>query len=263
MKLKLNISPCPNDTFMFDAIINHRIDCRGLEFDVTFLDIEELNSSICRESIDISKVSYAIIPQIAKKYRVLDSGSALGKGNGPILVSRYESLPKTPKVAIPGEHTTANLLLKRLYPTIDDKTAVLFSEVGEAVSQGLYDAGVLIHEGRFTYKSKGLKLITDLGLEWENKMKSALPLGAIVVNRAIPTEVQQSINRLLHESIEFAMINPTISREFIKQHAQEMNDSVIDSHIALFVNNYSLSLGTEGRKAVTILLGDEFSNIFV
>ena len=258
MKLKLNISPCPNDTFMFDAIINHRIDCRGFEFDVTFADIEELNNMVCNSKdgrcVDISKISYAILPQISGRYNLLDSGSAMGRGNGPIFVSKHDTLPDYPKVAIPGEHTTANLLLKRLYPHIVDKTPILFSEIADAVINGEYDAGVLIHEGRFTYETKGLKLVSDLGIEWESRERVALPLGAIVIDNTLTKDVQQSIETLLRESVEYAMANPTVSRSFIKQHAQEMEESVIDSHISLFVNDYSISLGEEGHKAIKALL---------
>ena len=271
MKLKLNISPCPNDTFMFDAIINSRIDCHGFEFDVTFADIEELNSTVCKlgaeggasNCVDISKISYAILPKISGEYNLLDSGSAMGRGNGPIFVSKNTTLPDSPRVAIPGEHTTANLLLKRLYPHIVDKTPILFSEVADAIISGEYDAGVLIHEGRFTYHSKGLKLVADLGLEWEKREGVALPLGAIVINNTLSLEVQKSVESLLRESIEYAMANPKVSHNFIKQYAQEMDESVIDSHIALFVNHYSISLGNEGREAIKALLGEEFSTIFV
>lgn len=258
MKLKLNISPCPNDTFMFDAIINHRIDCRGFEFDVTFADIEELNKMVCNidteKVIDISKISYAILPQISEDYSLLDSGSAMGRGNGPILVSKYDTLPDSPKVAIPGEYTTANLLLRRFYPQIEDKIPILFSEIGDSVINGEYDAGVLIHEGRFTYETKGLKLISDLGIEWENREGVPLPLGAIVVHNSLDQDVQISIESLLRESIEYAMANPMVSRDFIKQYAQEMDESVIDNHISLFVNEYSLSLGDEGCRAISTLL---------
>ena len=258
MKLKLNISPCPNDTFMFDAIINHRIDCRGFEFDVTFADIEELNNMVCNidsdRIIDISKVSYAILPLILDEYNLLDSGSAMGRGNGPIFVSKHDTLPASPKVAIPGEYTTANLLLKKFYPDIVDKTPVLFSKIGDAVIEGEYDAGVLIHEGRFTYEKKGLKLISDLGVEWENSENVALPLGAIVVHNTLDQEVQESIESLVRESVEYAMANPMVSRDFIKQYAQEMDESVIDSHISLFVNSYSLSLGDDGCRAISALL---------
>lgn len=267
MRLKLNISPCPNDTFMFDAIVNRRIDCRGVDFDVRFADIEELNHLVCDGDVDVSKISYATIPRIAHSYKVLDSGSAMGRGNGPTLVSNcniyHNLMNNNPKIAIPGESTTANLLLKRLYPNILSKTAMLFSEIGDAVSSGEYDAGVLIHEGRFTYQERGLQLVADLGLEWERRENTVLPLGAIVAKSSLGAETQRLISDIIRESVEFAMANPKVSREFIKEHAQEMEDSVIESHIELFVNSFSLSLGDEGRRAVTTLLGDEYSDIFI
>ena len=178
----------------------------------------------------------------------------MGRGNGPIFVSKHDTLPASPKVAIPGEYTTANLLLKKFYPDIVDKTPVLFSKIGDAVIEGEYDAGVLIHEGRFTYEKKGLKLISDLGVEWENSENVALPLGAIVVHNTLDQEVQESIESLVRESVEYAMANPMVSRDFIKQYAQEMDESVIDSHISLFVNSYSLSLGDDGCRAISALL---------
>ncbi len=257
MKLTLNISPCPNDTFMFDAIVNRRIDTAPFDISVEYLDIEQLNARVLEGGAQISKISYAVYPSIAERYRILDSGSALGRGNGPLLVSKSEVDLSNPylRVVVPGMHTTANALMSRLYPHIEHKSPMLFSEIAEAVADGRFDAGVLIHEGRFTYKERGLRLVADLGVEWESRTGLPLPLGAIVASRDLPSEVVVRFEELLRQSIAYAFAHPEESRAYVKEHAQEMADDVIDSHIALFVNDYSLSLGEEGRCAVAELVG--------
>lgn len=257
MKLSLSISPCPNDTFMFDALVNGRIDTRGLEFDVRYADIEELNREVVGATAGISKISYAVLPQIHDNYRVLDSGSALGRGNGPLLVARegVDVFAPGARVVVPGFHTTANLLLRRLYPALADQYSLLFSQIARSVAAGNFDAGVLIHEGRFTYHEYGLKLVADLGSEWETATGLPLPLGAIVVSRRLPGKIQTTVEELLRESIRYAFDNPGESAGYIKSHAQEMADEVVRSHIGLFVNDYSLSLGESGRRAVKELTG--------
>lgn len=240
---------------MFDAIINRRIDLEGFEFDVDYLDIEQLNQTALGRKADITKCSTALLPYIWERYSLLDSGSALGRGNGPLLVRR--SGDKTPirHVAVPGLYTTANSLINRLFPMIMKRTPMLFSEIAEAVEFGHFDAGVLIHEGRFVYERRNLELVADLGLEWERRMELPLPLGSIVVARDLGDDVAEKFDRLLRRSIEYAFAHPEASREFIKAHAQELEDSVIESHIKLFVNDFSLSLGEEGRRAVEQLTG--------
>ncbi|MBR6721221.1 MAG: 1,4-dihydroxy-6-naphthoate synthase [Alistipes sp.] len=251
--LKLAISPCPNDTFMFDAIVNRRIDLGGLSFDVEYLDIEQLNSCALSHTYDVMKCSTALIPAIREHYRLLDSGSALGRGNGPLLVRRKGDVVPIRRIAVPGEHTTANALVGRLFPEIEERVPLLFSEIAAAVERGDYDAGVLIHEGRFVYERRSLELVADLGIEWERRMSLPLPLGSIVAASSLPADVVERVDELLHRSIEYAFAHPDISRPFIKEHAQEMVDDVIDKHIALFVNDFSLSLGVEGQKAVESL----------
>lgn len=254
-RLKLCISPCPNDTFMFDGMVNGSIDCEGLIFDVEFHDIEELNAGVMQGVPDVSKISCAVLPAISERYRLLDSGAALGRGNGPLLVRRKGEQGALRHIAVPGEHTTANALVARLFPEIEQRTPMLFSEIAAAVERGEFDGGVLIHEGRFVYERRNLELVTDLGLEWEARTSLPLPLGGIVVRRDLPCEVQQKVERVLRRSIEYAFSNPMTSREFVKQHAQELEDDVIDKHIALFVNDFSLSLGEEGRAAMRTLTG--------
>ena len=240
---------------MFDAIINRRIELDGFEFDVEYLDIEQLNQAAMERRADITKCSTAILPYIHARYSLLDSGSALGRGNGPLLVRRKGDTAPIRHIAVPGLYTTANSLITKLFPNIAKRTPLLFSEIAEAVELGGFDAGVLIHEGRFVYERRNLELVADLGLEWEHRMQLPLPLGSIVVARDLGEDVARRFDALLRRSIEYAFANPHSSREFIKAHAQELEDSVIDSHIALFVNEFSLSLGSEGRSAVEQLTG--------
>ena len=253
--IRLAISPCRNDTFMFDAIINRRIDLEGLEFEVEYLDIEQLNERALERVADVTKCSTALLPHIIERYSLLDSGSALGRGNGPLLVRRKGDNRAIRRIAVPGLHTTANALITRLFPEIEERVPMFFADIAEAVERGDFDAGVLIHEGRFVYERRNLELVADLGLEWERRMELPLPLGSIVVARDLGEDVARQVDRLLRRSIEFAFANPELSREFIKAHAQELEDSVIDSHVALFVNDFSLSLGTQGRCAVEQLTG--------
>lgn len=251
-KLSLAISPCPNDTFAFDAIINRRID-HDFELDVEYKDIEELNEGVLKGIPDISKISYSVYPKIAEEYLLLDSGSALGRGNGQLLVRRKGESGKIRTVATPGLNTTANALLMRYFPGVE-VVPMLFSTIAQAVESGVTDAGVLIHEGRFVYHRRDLELVADLGKLWEAESGLPLPLGAIVIRRSVAEQVRKQFEALLADSVRFAFNNPKVSREFVKSHAQELEDQVIDSHIALFVNEYTVTLGTQGREAVKRLL---------
>ena len=255
MYLKLSISPCPNDTFMFDAMINGRIDCEGLTFDVEYHDIEELNRDVMEARPDVSKISCAVLPAIAEQYRLLDCGAALGRGNGPLLVRRQGEHIPIKRIAVPGLHTTANALVERLFPEVEERVPMLFSKIAEAVERGEFDAGVLIHEGRFVYQRRSLELVADLGLLWEERTQLPLPLGGIVMRRELPADVFERVSRVLRRSIEYAFAHPMESREYVKQHAQELEDEVINRHIDLFVNQFSLSLGESGRAAMAAMTG--------
>lgn len=257
MRLKLSISPCPNDTFMFHALVHGLVDCEGLEFDVEYHDIEELNRAAMAAEADVSKISCAVLPALMKSYALLDSGAALGRGNGPLLVKRKGFEGELKRVAVPGEYTTANALVSGLFPLIDELSPVLFSEIAEAVERGDYDGGVLIHEGRFVYERRNLELVADLGVEWERMTDLPLPLGGIVVRRELGDDVRGRVERTLRRSIEYAFANPMASREYVKAHARELEDDVIDKHISLFVNEFSLSLGAQGRHAIAYLTGEE------
>ena len=252
--LRLAISPCPNDTFMFDAIVNKRIDLEGYTFDVEYHDIEQLNERVLGGEAQVSKCSTALLRAVGERYRLLDSGSALGRGNGPLLVRRKGETTPIRRIAVPGLYTTANALIGRLFPDIEERVPMLFSQIAASVERGEFDAGVLIHEGRFVYERRNLELVADLGLEWERQMGLPLPLGSIIVDRSLGEEVARDVERLIRRSIEYAFANPSSSRDFIKSHAQELEDDVIDKHIALFVNDFSLTLGDEGRRAVKELI---------
>ncbi len=256
MRLSLHISPCPNDTFAFDAIVNDRL-AHDFDLAVEYHDIEVLNEGVLRGEPDISKISYAVYPLIADKYCLLDSGSALGRGNGQLLVRRKGDKGKIRKVLSPGENTTANALLRRYFPDIEVVEQRLFSEIAEAVERGEADAGVLIHEGRFVYEKRNLCLVADLGKLWEQETSLPLPLGAIVAKRKLGEELISKFDKLLAQSVQYAFDNPLASRGFVKQHAQELEDDVIESHISLFVNDFTLSLGEEGRAAVERLIGEK------
>lgn len=249
MKYTLHISPCPNDTFAFDALINGRI-VHDFDLAVEYHDIEVLNKGVLRGEPDISKISYSVYPQIADRYVLLDSGSALGRGNGQLLVRRAGEHSPIRRVASPGLNTTANALLVRYFPNVEQVEPMLFSEIAEAVERGEVDAGVLIHEGRFVYERRQLELVADLGQLWEQETGMPLPLGAIVAKRELGSGQIAAFEQLLAESVRYAMAHPAASREFVKEHAQELEDEVIDKHIALFVNDFTISLGNEGRRAV-------------
>src|ERR1700749_1179253 len=262
MKLTLGFSPCPNDTFIFDALIHHKIDTEGLEFEVFYDDVETLNQKAFRGKLDSTKLSYHAFAYVADQYVLLDAGNALGFGVGPMLICKndpeklYSQLsthhsPLT--IGIPGKYTTANFLLGLAFPEATNKVEMVFSEIEDALLNDKIDVGLIIHENRFTYQNKGLKKIIDLGDYWEKQTGCAIPLGGIVVNRKLPLEVQHKINRILRRSVEFAFANPKSGLEFIRSHAQEMSEEVMYKHIELYVNKYSINLGEEGRKAIKLM----------
>lgn len=256
-KYTIGFSPCPNDTFIFDALVNGRIDTGEYHFEPILADVEELNRMAISGKLDITKISIGAYAAASEKYIILDSGSALGKGVGPILVSRSKiesSGFQKLKVAIPGKFTTANLLLSAFYPQITNKQEMLFSGIENAVLSGEYDAGLLIHEGRFTFEKKGLVKLFDLGEVWEHNMNIPLPLGCIAGKREISESERIAVSNLIRTSLEYGYQNPMESSQYILENAQEMEPEVIAGHIALYVNEFSLNLGTEGRNAISYLL---------
>ena len=258
MNLSLAFSPCPNDCFMFDAMVHRRIDLEGLEFDVRLADIEALNTSAFAGDVDVTKLSFHAYAYCADRYVLLDAGSALGRNCGPLLISRRsiardEVARGSLRIAIPGRYTTARFLLGLAFPLARNTTEVLFSDIEGSLLDGTYDAGLIIHENRFTYTAKGLKKIIDLGEYWEGETGAAIPLGGIVVRRELPADVQQRVNRVMRRSVEYAFAHRADSLPYVRAHAQEMSEDVMYSHIDLYVNDYSIDLGTEGRQAVEVL----------
>ncbi|MDB5012874.1 MAG: mqnD [Daejeonella sp.] len=310
--LTLGFSPCPNDTFIFDALIHHKIDTEGLEFEVLFEDVETLNQKALRGELDITKLSYHAYAYVIENYVLLDAGSALGFGVGPLLVSsreyqvssneevqssklKDESAPTTHnsqpttyshepsagshqllsnlnhaptthnsqlptlsqlKIGIPGKYTTANFLLSLAFPDAQNKVEIVFSDIERALLEEEIDLGLIIHENRFTYQDKGLHKVIDLGEFWEQLTGCAIPLGGIMIKRSLPDEIKHKVNRVIRRSVEFAFANPKSGIEFISAHSQEMSEEVMYKHIDLYVNKYSIDLGTEGRKAVTTLFDE-------
>jgi len=256
MKLTLGFSPCPNDTFIFDALVNNKIDTEGIELSVILEDVQTLNRWAIEGKLDITKLSYGVLPLVLHDYVVLNSGSALGKGVGPLLISKNNidsSQVADAIIAIPGENTTAHLIFSLAYPAATKKIFMRYDAIENFVSEGK-GLGVIIHENRFTYKEKGLIKITDLGDYWETTTGSAIPLGGIVIKRNIDIAIQQKIGQLIKRSIEYAFSNYPALNEYIHSHSQEMSEDVMRKHIDLYVNDYSLNLGKTGKNAIITLL---------
>ena len=254
--LKLGFSSCPNDTFIFDAMIHGKIDTEGLNFELIIEDVEELNRRAFNNELDITKISFNAYTKLVNNYILLDSGAALGENCGPLIISKkpieIEAL-KNKTIAIPGINTTANLLMKLAFPEHQNKVELLFSDIEKAIIDGDVDAGLIIHESRFTYEAKGLYKVIDIGEYWENVTNTPTPLGGILAKRNLEKDLILKINRVLKRSVEFAFANPKSSFEFIRQHSQEMSEEVMYKHIELYVNHYSLDLGDAGRNAVRTL----------
>ena len=265
MNLTLGFSPCPNDTFIFDALIHDKIDCHDLRFHVEYHDVETLNAKAFRGELDITKLSYHAFAYAVEDYELLDAGSALGFGVGPLLICKDAELAeelaqyiggelpehlRDLRVGIPGKYTTANFLLGLAFPTLQQKEELLFSEIEESLLDGRIDVGLIIHENRFTYMDKGLHKIADLGDFWEKTTGSPIPLGGIVIKRSLPDAVKKRVNALITESVRFGFANPKSGLDYIRSHAQEMDEQVMYQHIELYVNKYSENLGEIGREAI-------------
>lgn len=258
MKLTIGFSPCPNDTFIFDALINKKIDTQGFEFEAVLADVETLNQWALTGKLDITKLSFPAFFRSLENYTLLNAGSAIGKGVGPLLITdssqelTNEEINQA-SIALPGIHTTANLLFSYAYPEAIDKKFMLFSAIEEALLNKETDLGVIIHENRFTYQQKGLHKVKDLGEYWEEKMELPVPLGGIAINQSVKRSVALKVNQLIRTSLDFAFKNYPVISDYVKQHSQEMNEDVMRQHINLYVNNYSLDLGDEGKLAIESL----------
>jgi len=251
-KLSIGLSPCPNDTFIFDALIHGKIDTEGLYFEIHMVDVEELNLMAFRRELDITKLSYNAFLHVLEEYIMMDSGSALGNNCGPLLIKNSGS--KNPSVndliAIPGKYTTANFLLNYAFPELQNKKLVLFSEIESAIKNDEVSAGLIIHENRFTYAERGFEKVKDLGEHWEQNSGMPIPLGGIAIKRNLDKSLQEKIQRLIRKSIDFAFENPLESLSFVKENAQEMDVEIMQKHINLYVNEYSISLGEKGKAAI-------------
>ena len=251
--LHLAISPCPNDTFLFDAWVHGRIDTEGLVPQVQLADIAELNALARQGTPDVVKLSFFTYHLVSEQYALLEAGAALGRGCGPLLVSRAPLAPEQlaqARIAIPGRDTTAHLLLEVYAPQAQQRVVYPFEQIMPAVARGEADAGVIIHESRFTYAAHGLHLVQDLGAHWEAVTGLPIPLGGIAARRSLGPERLAVLNRVMRRSAEYALARPEVAMPWVRTHAQEMDEAVMRAHIALYVNDYSVALGAEGHAAV-------------
>lgn len=258
LKLTIGFSPCPNDTFIFDALVNNKIDTGDIEFELVLEDVQTLNEMAIAGKLDVTKISYGSLPLIIENYVVLSSGSALGNGVGPLLIAPAEipsSAVKYCTIAIPGQNTTAHVLFSLAYPDAKNKVFLRYDEIenyvlAEKNTDVINRLGVVIHENRFTYQDKGLFKITDLGTFWEQETGLPIPLGGIVAKRSLPSEIKLKVQSLIRESLEYSYDRDEELSDFVKSNSQEMSEEVMQLHIDLYVNKFSIDLGGDGRKAI-------------
>jgi 1,4-dihydroxy-6-naphthoate synthase len=250
--IDLGFSPCPNDTFIFDALVNHKIDTKGFDFKLHLEDVQTLNEWALQGKLPYSKISYGVWPKLKNQYQLLQSGGALGKGVGPLLIYKgMQPDASTMRVAIPGRDTTAHLLFSLAFPEVTNKVFMIFNEIEDAVLSGKVDAGVIIHENRFTYAARGLTQWMDLGQYFETSFNAPIPLGGIIARKDQPQETIQLMDRLIQESVAYAFKNSYQTLpEFVQCHAQEMSEQVMRQHIDLYVNDFSIQMGEVGKNAI-------------
>jgi 1,4-dihydroxy-6-naphthoate synthase len=259
--IDIGFSPCPNDTFIFDALVNHKIDTKGYTFNTHLEDVQTLNEWAIQGKLPVSKISYGVWPLVKNNYHILNAGGALGKGVGPLLIYKENATStlendgkptiETMSVALPGMNTTAHLLFSLAFPQVKNKKFLLFNEIEDAVLNGQVDAGVIIHENRFTYLQKGLTKWMDLGTYFEETFNAPIPLGGIIARKDMPNEEVQLLDSLIKESVQYAFKNSyEILPEFVKCHAQEMSEQVMRQHIDLYVNDFTEDMGDTGKKAI-------------
>ena len=260
-EFEIGFSPCPNDTFIFDALVNHKIDTKGYTFKVHLQDVQTLNEWAIAGKLPFSKISYGVWPLVKNKYSLLNSGGALGKGVGPLLIYKEDANKPGGKpdaalmrVAIPGMNTTAHLLFSLAFPKATNKSFLVFNEIEDAVLSGAVEAGVIIHENRFTYAAKGLSKWMDLGTYFEETFNAPIPLGGIIARNDINPNDISMVDALIKESVQYAFANSfEILPDYIKAHCQEMSEEVMRQHIDLYVNDFSIDMGDTGRKAIAQL----------
>lgn len=259
MKLTIGFSPCPNDTFIFDALVNGLLNTGGIEFEPLLEDVETLNKWALQGRLDITKLSFPAYFKTSDIYKLLQSGSALGNGVGPLLISAWdkqwsEDDVNAATILLPGRNTTANMLFSFAYPNARNKKYVVFHEIEDALIKGDADLGVIIHENRFTYQSKGLHKVKDLGEYWEEKIKAPIPLGGIVIKKALGKDVYNAVNKLIRESIVYSFDRYPAVSDYIKNNAQAMSEEVMRRHIDLYVNDFTKDLGRKGTDAIQTML---------
>jgi len=256
---KLAFSSCPNDTFIFKAIARELIDLHGYSFDIVLEDVETLNQKAAKGTYDITKLSFAAFGSLMEDYALLRTGSALGMGCGPLIISlpgRSIDDKNKPIVAVPGLGTTAYHLFRFYMDDLfaDTDTSIIpmpFEKIMPSVIEHKADFGVIIHEGRFVYKTMGLELKADLGLWWEDRTSLPIPLGCIAIKRNIDPGIARDIQNLIRQSIDHAFLNPDMAYDYIQTYAQEMDEDVIQQHIGLYVNDFSIDIGENGEAAIT------------
>ncbi|WP_018614127.1 1,4-dihydroxy-6-naphthoate synthase [Segetibacter koreensis] len=257
MKFTIGFSPCPNDTFIFDALVNKKIDTEDFDFEVLLEDVQTLNLWAINGKLDVSKISYGVLPLVLEKYSLLRSGGALGKGVGPLLISKDQNTLSSIEgstIAIPGINTTAHMLFSYAFPKANKKQFLVFNEIEDAVLTGKADAGVIIHENRFTYQDRRLVKLMDLGELWEQRTKAPIPLGGIIVRKEFDGEVKQKLERLIRRSLEYSLKNYPVISDFVSRHSQEMSEDIMRKHIDLYVNDFSIDIGEKGKRAIKKLL---------
>lgn len=255
--LTLGYSPCPNDTFIFHGLVHGLVPCAAGPFRERLEDVETLNRLVLAGELDISKVSYHLLGHIRDRYCLLTAGGALGRGCGPLVVSRrFTRMAELTgrRIAVPGSYTTACLLLRLFDPTLDQLVFMPFHEIMPSIVRGEVDAGVIIHESRFTFQEHGLVELQDLGEWWERQSGHPIPLGGIVARRSLGQATVAAVNGALRASVAHARARPAAAAAYIRAHAQELADEVCAAHIDLYVNDFSLELGGEGKAAVDALL---------
>jgi len=256
-RLTLGYSPCPNDTFIFHALVHGLVSCPGVAIDERLEDVETLNQLAREGALDLTKISYHAFGHLRDRYALLHSGGALGRGCGPLVVAREQrsmASLRGARIAIPGQLTTANLLLQLYGEGFGKVQAMPFHRIMACVADGSFDAGLIIHESRFTYRLHGLHQVLDLGQWWEEETGHPIPLGGILARRDLGAALIEALDRAIAASLDHARRHPTAARAYIKAHAQELDDAVIDQHIALYVNDFSHDLGAAGLAAVQDLL---------
>ena len=255
MKLRLGLSTCPNDTFAFHAILERRIDLRGLEFEPELLDVQQLNDGLFAGRYDVSKASFHAALLLARDYGVVRAGSALGFGVGPLLVAARPDVRPDPgaRVLCPGSTTTATLLYRCLHPDGGAIDHAVFSDIGAVLRRGDADLGVLIHEGRLTYERDGLVLIEDLGASFERLARAPIPLGGFLAGLELPDDVLERFTAVLRDSIAYGWANRTEVLRTIRRHAQELGEDVIWPYVELYVNDHTVDLGADGIRALETL----------